>query len=173
MNWEAVGAIAELLGAIAVVATLIYLAIQVRHSKNALELNANTVRAEAGRDVNLAWSDWCYNWSSHPDRRVIDRLYQPDAKLADFSRDDQFVAGLFLRACLQRFHSEYSLFQQGLLSEEIWKRHRDYCKGLIEAPAIAELWETEKNQPLYAKDFVMEIEAADTSVPVTAGVPNA
>lgn len=32
MNWDALGAIAELLGAIAVFATLAYLAIQIRHS---------------------------------------------------------------------------------------------------------------------------------------------
>ena len=32
MNWEAIGAVAELVGAIAVVASLLYLAIQVRHS---------------------------------------------------------------------------------------------------------------------------------------------
>ena len=35
MNWEAVGAVGEILGATAVVATLVYLAIQVRYAKNA------------------------------------------------------------------------------------------------------------------------------------------
>jgi len=39
MNWEAVGAISEMLGAIAVLATLIYLTVQVRHSKELLERN--------------------------------------------------------------------------------------------------------------------------------------
>ena len=32
MNWEAIGAVAELLGAIAVFATLAYLSVQIRHS---------------------------------------------------------------------------------------------------------------------------------------------
>ena len=39
MNWEAIGAIGELVGGIAVIATLIYLAIQVRQSKTLLERN--------------------------------------------------------------------------------------------------------------------------------------
>ena len=39
MNWDAVGAIAELLGAFAVFFTLIYLAVQVRHSRSLLEEN--------------------------------------------------------------------------------------------------------------------------------------
>lgn len=37
MNWDAIGAIAELLGAIAVFATLVYLTVQVRQSAKALE----------------------------------------------------------------------------------------------------------------------------------------
>lgn len=39
MNWEAIGAIGELIGALAVVLTLVYLAVQVRHSKQLLERN--------------------------------------------------------------------------------------------------------------------------------------
>jgi len=39
MNWEAIGAIAEFLGAIAVLATLVYLTVQVRHSRELLERN--------------------------------------------------------------------------------------------------------------------------------------
>ena len=39
MNWEAIGAVGELVGGVAVIATLVYLAIQVRHSKELLERN--------------------------------------------------------------------------------------------------------------------------------------
>ena len=35
MNWEAIGAIGEVLGAFAVVMTLLYLAVQVKYAKNA------------------------------------------------------------------------------------------------------------------------------------------
>jgi hypothetical protein len=35
MNWEAIGAIGETVGALAVILTLIYLAFQIRYSKNA------------------------------------------------------------------------------------------------------------------------------------------
>ena len=42
MNWEAIGAISEIIGAIAVVVTLIYLAVQVRQNS---EIQAADVRA--------------------------------------------------------------------------------------------------------------------------------
>ena len=35
MNWDAIGAVGEILGAAAVVATLVYLAIQIRHARDA------------------------------------------------------------------------------------------------------------------------------------------
>ncbi len=39
MNWDAIGAIGELLSAIAVLVTLVYLAVQVRYSRDLLEEN--------------------------------------------------------------------------------------------------------------------------------------
>lgn len=37
MNWDAIGALGEVLGAIAVIATLLYLAVQTRHARVAVE----------------------------------------------------------------------------------------------------------------------------------------
>lgn len=50
MNWDAMGAIAELLGSLAVFATLIYLAVQVRHSRDLLEENRKIALSEVYRD---------------------------------------------------------------------------------------------------------------------------
>ena len=61
MNWDAIGAIGELAGGVAVIATLIYLAIQVKHSKALLERNESIAlsqmyqaRADARMNVVLA-----------------------------------------------------------------------------------------------------------------------
>lgn len=47
MNWEAIGAVGEVLGAIAVIATLLYLANQTRHTRTAVEVNSNMGTVEA------------------------------------------------------------------------------------------------------------------------------
>ena len=46
MNWNAVGAIAELVGALGVIATLGYLAVQLRHNTAALRGTSHEVGAE-------------------------------------------------------------------------------------------------------------------------------
>ena len=48
MNWEALGAIAELLGAVAVVFSLVYLARQINSSSEVMRQNTESVRATGG-----------------------------------------------------------------------------------------------------------------------------
>lgn len=51
MNWEAIGAIGEIVGAMAVFITLIYLAVQVRHARSEARRALSQGRGEALRDV--------------------------------------------------------------------------------------------------------------------------
>jgi len=91
MNWEAIGAIGDLVGGVAVIATLIYLALQVRQSKELLERNEkialsqvyqsradarmSLVLAQAESDkVELIASAW-----GHPD--LVDGLENEDREI--------------------------------------------------------------------------------------------
>ena len=47
MNWDAIGAIGEIIGAIAVVATLLYLSIQTNRTRMAVEAGSTTATQEA------------------------------------------------------------------------------------------------------------------------------
>ena len=51
MNWDAIGALSELVGAIAVVITLLYLAIQIRAQTNESRLTATRELARDYRDI--------------------------------------------------------------------------------------------------------------------------
>jgi len=53
MNWEAIGAVGEIVGALAVVVTLIYLATQVRYAKQAAADQNRLVRASGVREMAL------------------------------------------------------------------------------------------------------------------------
>jgi len=50
MDWNAIGAVGELVGAAAVLITVIYLAIQVRHTRDALQRAVRQSRAEVSRN---------------------------------------------------------------------------------------------------------------------------
>jgi len=57
MNWEALGAIGETLGAVAVLVTLAYLAVQVRHARDEVRRSTSRARSEARRDALAMVSD--------------------------------------------------------------------------------------------------------------------
>ena len=54
MNWEAAGVIAEVVGACAVILTLMYLAVQVRYAREATIDQNRLTRSTAGREITLA-----------------------------------------------------------------------------------------------------------------------
>ena len=58
MNWDAIGAVGEIMSALAVVVTLIYLSAQIRHSKAALEENTRTARISVLDQHTRAQSTW-------------------------------------------------------------------------------------------------------------------
>jgi hypothetical protein len=57
VNWEAIGAVSELLGAIAVFVTLAYLAVQVRHAREDVRRSISQSRADAQREVHKGYRD--------------------------------------------------------------------------------------------------------------------
>ena len=52
MNWEAIGAVAELLADIGVIVSLVYLASQIRHSREQMRQNTRAVEAQ------VSWAHW-------------------------------------------------------------------------------------------------------------------
>jgi hypothetical protein len=58
MNWDALGAIGEIIGAIAVLATLIYLAIQTRLTRKAVEESSQHAYQQATHTAIGMYSDW-------------------------------------------------------------------------------------------------------------------
>lgn len=77
MNWEAASAIGEIVGAAAVVLTLLYLAAETR--KNAQALDATTTR-----ELGFRLSDWAREVARHPElKRISLKGLQPE--VADFS----------------------------------------------------------------------------------------
>jgi hypothetical protein len=73
MNWEAVGALGEIIGAGAVVLTLVYLAAQIRH-------NTRATNAQSAREALAAMRDYNKPMMTDP---AMARLFQKGAEGAE------------------------------------------------------------------------------------------
>ncbi len=72
MNWDAIGAIAELLGAVGVIASLVYLATQIRQSRSQMGLNTTALRASSQQAVSENLIELLVRATSDPENlRVV------------------------------------------------------------------------------------------------------
>lgn len=161
MNWDAVGAISEGVGATAVFVTLAYLAVQVRHAREEVRRTIYVQRQEAARELCLS--------RAGNEALVGDQL---KAALALGGKSSGFVAevaeraGLAESAALRLMWDEYawwySRVQQIPYVDDLPAGERASFDGGIrfnygERP-LARLWfETQK--PLLSPDAVRYVES--------------
>lgn len=162
MNWEAIGSVAESLGAAGVIVSLLYLSYQIR-------INTKTVRAEATQTTYTGWSEFNYELSKHPHAVEIDRMWKPDSQWDDFSEEEKVRLGWVCRSIVERFEAEFSLYEAGILKSQVWEKHRMYCASFVSLPAVSAWWESEKEQPICSESFIKEIDSAPQHQGLTAG----
>jgi hypothetical protein len=169
---QVLGNFGEFVGAVAVVITIAYLAIQVRHSKEATEANTRTIRANAAKEVYVGWSNFCLELSRHPDKVCFDKVFKPDTDYSELTEEEKVAVGYYFRAVVERFASEHALFEGGVLPSEVYDELSRFCAGFVSAPALANLWKVEQEQPIYTRQFVETINSILVSNPVTGATPH-
>ena len=111
MNWEAVGAIGEILGAVAVVVTLGYVAIQIRQNTATLNSTARQSLVDNDRHSLLAVLE-------HPD--LIEKL----GKGEELSSSDQIRYTAIWILDLRNREIEFLQYKAGVLDEAAWRSYQ-------------------------------------------------
>ena len=106
MNWDAIGAIGEIIGALAVVITLFYLARQVKHS-------TRMARAEMTKDLYLA------SRTAIMDVAASDRLAEIWADIRPFEDEAAARRHTFYQSFFRLYELQFNLANQGLLDAGI------------------------------------------------------
>ena len=163
MNWDAIGAIGEIIGAAAVVASLLYLAVQTR-------TNAKALRANAIWDAETIFGTANLSHAANPEwAALLGRALVSDASMDDFSPTEQSQLQFTVRGALQYFQAQWSLFEEGLLPKEIWERRRRFVRGFIELPVVKVIWEAEVQQHIVPEEFRRSVESATLEGNVSIG----
>ena len=113
MNWDAMGAVGEVAGAIAVFATLLYLAIQIRQSNRAATTQTYDSIISGFNDVNMVVA-------SVPGMAEVlnTGLYHPE-KLTE---EQAIQFAFLLRSFANQWLKLLRLYEQGVLAEAEWGR---------------------------------------------------
>lgn len=115
MNWDAISAIAELLGALAVIVTLIYLAVQLRQQNTVTKAQIEQQRADSviqlATVLSITENRILYT------KVVLDRSLTP----ADLSEEENIHLKIILSPLRANFENTYQQFQSGYISEEFYE----------------------------------------------------
>jgi hypothetical protein len=146
MNWDAIGAIAELLGAIGVIASLIYLATQIRHSREQMDRNDRTTRAAAYQHFDQSLQDAFFHVLSVPGMGRVVRRGGSDYE--DLDEDDAWLYSMWMAGMMTRFDNAYYQFRTGMIDEERWDALLRMIRGMAQTPGYAQWWGSSPHQNL-------------------------
>jgi hypothetical protein len=109
MNWEAIGAIGEIVGATAVVMTLVYVAIQIKQS-------TTTSRAQAISQVN---SQWRVLMGQIATNEGLAKIYRKATEGGDLGPDETVQYTAYMSAFFAYLEEVYLLQQAGAYDEDM------------------------------------------------------
>ena len=143
MNWEAVGAIAEALGAIGVIATLIALTIQLRQfsrsTRTASELDATdrlaSITERIGNDPELM-ELWGKAGIADPRATTA-----PAGSLGEPLSPQQYGRVMWMAGVLfTHADAVYSQYRKGALDEEVWRQWEAFVRQSLASTYVYSWW---------------------------------
>ena len=160
MNWEAIGAVGEIVGAIAVIATLFYLAIQIRY-----QTVSNNVSLQEGVLEGYNQANRIFAESEELSGIFFKGLHHPDEL-----SDNQVVQFQFmLRLFVNQFLKIYRLHEQGLLSKEDWEGHASFGSFFLNTPGGKRFRESHGEAFKEFYDVISESQSNIDSATLTLG----
>ncbi len=143
MNWEAVGSIGEAVGAAGVLASLIYLAVQIRQ-------NTLLMRGTIRQQLTTASQENMYHWAECAD------LANKMRDGADLKPGERFRLNQMCRALFRGWANYSYQHKIGLLDSSEWSGMAVTIRRFLAAPWALKEWEAMREE--FTESFVAEVE---------------
>ena len=146
MNWEALGAIGEIVGAVAVIVTLAYLAVQIRQNTRVFRSSTEQAQADAhSRCLSLIAQD-----------SDLTRLYLRGASGESLDREESLRFGFLLHVVFIQIQAAFLHQRQGTLSSEQWVTVSRVASRWISSPGARAWWA--EGKAVYRDEFVQAVD---------------
>ena len=125
MNWDAIGAIGEIIGAVAVVVTLFYLARQINDS-------TRQARMASVAELNTIYNDsFLPIYNSAENMRIwVEGIEDPES----LTKVEREIFFLFVRRLLNPFDTAVTQYQGETLQLDHFHRYLDFSRDLVNSP---------------------------------------
>jgi hypothetical protein len=131
VNWEAISAIGQLVGALAVVISLIYLASEVRRNTRASQLAAT-------RSTSDAFNRWSQQIAEHP--HLTDVYYRGIRDIESLEEADLVRFGFLTNQLFRNVEEMYYLQLEGHLDPRVWRGWEAGIREFSGYPGVQAFW---------------------------------
>lgn len=135
MNWEAIGAIAEILGSLAVIVTLVLLILQ-------LKTNSIMIQNSTAQSSTSSISEWARQLTQNPDLYLLYRAGLKDDSV--LSKEDRGRFDLILFQVFQSVSGMYSQYLNSGLEKVRWEAELVTFGVNYNTPGGRASWERQK-----------------------------
>jgi len=154
MNWDALGAIGEIIGALAVVITLFYVAAQMRQNNRQIAENTKVTRLAAHEASMHAFSRYRHLIANSPELAELYLKGCADYRtlsLADRMRFGNLLQEQFISWNLRHLH-----IRDGLLEADTLERQKPFLVRTVTQPGVRYWWD--RNKYIFDAAFVVVVE---------------
>ena len=155
MSLEQLGVIAEIIGAIAIIATLVYLSRQIKDS-------ARASRSAAVTDATTGMQAFYLELGSNPEtsRLFLDGLTKPES----LSQEAQFQYLMMMHSCFLGFQRSFFLAREGTLDVALRDGIGTAMHSVNQLPGMHLYWRQRKNY--FQPEFVEWVEGLLAREPI-------
>ena len=155
MNWEAIGAVADIVGAVAVVVSLVYLAVQIRQNTKQLEEQGRAQRFSA---LGVLFDNWRNFRANIISDLAVAKIWRRGNEDPDqLNEDERIVFDLLLIDLVWGFAANWMVgVDEGLgsyLRDDIADNLLIYA-----TPGFRTWWRTNPHRDEYPREFVTFVE---------------
>lgn len=143
LDWDAVGALGEVVGAVGVILTLGYLAVQIRQ-------NSKNVRSNTRQSVSTVQTDLGVRIAGDPELRRAYRRWVWNTGEPE-NEDEKLLSEMLIRSTLRMFENQFHHRNEGTFAEEVWNGYESTMIRSFASPYFWEWWKN--NRDLYGEGF--------------------
>jgi hypothetical protein len=155
MNWEAIAAISEAVGAVTIVVTLIYLAVQVRQNTASVRANAYQTWVSANVGIN--------NAATNPEFGEVVLKGIDDPSTLELGTAVGF--GLWNHSAFQMWQAIDTLYRMNAIDESLWRAEMSRASGHLANPGVKQWWDAGGKTQL-TPEFVASVESTASDITV-------
>ena len=138
MTIQDLGSIGELIAAVATVATLVYLAAQIRQNSRQINHNTNSVLGSVELETTRLHSDWLLSVAQSSELSRLWRLGLSEP--ADLTEDEEIQFAMLIGSAFYGIEGPFRQHKRGLLSEDSWAPMEELIARYMRSPAVLAWW---------------------------------